>query len=91
MYCKWELQEDCTDLRALMLRFDSEMELESHELGRSLLFMVRDDGAEFQNVPRHEPLPTPANPFDIMRERLAAAGTAIQDLHHKVHLGPCTC
>ena len=43
MYLKWELEnctkeEDCTNLRALMLRFDSETELESNELGRSLLF-----------------------------------------------------
>ena len=83
-----ELEEDCTNLRALMLRFDSELELESHELGRSLLFMVRDDGVGFENVPRHVPLAEPANPFELVRERLAAAGTAIRGLHQKVHLGP---
>ena len=43
MYCKWELEEDCSNLRELMLRFDSEAELETHELGRSLLHMLRDD------------------------------------------------
>ena len=34
MYYKWELQEDCSDLRALMLRFDSEIELEAHDTTR---------------------------------------------------------
>ena len=72
-----------------MHRFDSELELESHELGRSLLFMVRDAGAEIEGLPRHVPLPTPPNPFEAMRERLAAAGTAIHDLHHKVLLVSC--
>ena len=43
MYCRWELQEDCSDLGALMVRFDSESELESNALGRSLLRMIRDD------------------------------------------------
>jgi hypothetical protein len=37
MYCKWELEEECSNLQALMLRVDSEQELELHELGRSLL------------------------------------------------------
>ena len=91
MYLKWEFEEDCTNLRALMLRFDSETELESYELGRSLLFMVRDDGAELENLPRPSPLPMPANPFDVVRERLAAAGSAIQGLHHKVHIVSYLC
>lgn len=43
MYCKWELKEDCSNLQELMLQFDSEAELETHELGRSLLHMLRDD------------------------------------------------
>lgn len=43
MHCKWELQEDCSNLGALMLRFDSESELESNALGRSFLHMIRDD------------------------------------------------
>lgn len=91
MYLKWELEEDCTDLRALMLRFDSETELQSNELGRSLLFMVRDDGDEFENLPRALPLPMPPNPFDIVRERLAAAGSALEGLQHKVHLVSYLC
>ena len=33
MFCRWELQEDCGNLRALMHRFDSESELQSTELG----------------------------------------------------------
>jgi hypothetical protein len=44
MYCKWELEEDCSNLWALMLRFDSEADLETHDLGRSLLLMLRSDG-----------------------------------------------
>ena len=51
MFCKWELQEDCTNLRALMLRFDSEEELDSHELGRSLLFMVRNEDVDVDGLP----------------------------------------
>jgi hypothetical protein len=43
MYCKWELQEDCSNLGELMRRFDDEAELQSHDLGRSMLEMVRDD------------------------------------------------
>ena len=86
MYCKWELEEDCTDLCALMVRFDSEVELESHELGRSLLFMVRDDAAGLDILPRSDPLESVANPFDVIRERLAAAGHAICGLHQQVQL-----
>jgi len=43
MYCRWELLEDCSNLEALMWRFDSEAELESNDLGRALLFMIRND------------------------------------------------
>ena len=49
MYCKYELQEDCIGLRDMMLRFDSELELGSHDLGRALLCMVRED-AENQDI-----------------------------------------
>ena len=85
MFCKWELEEDCSNLRALMLRFDSELELESHELGRSLLFMVRDDGIGIESVPRLVPIAAPADPFRLVRERLAVVGSAIHGLHHQVH------
>ena len=84
MYCKWELDEDCTDLRALLLRFDSQRELESHDLGRSLLGMLRDDDIGFDMMPRRTPVQDMHNPFDVLRERLAAAGQAIRDLHAKV-------
>ena len=84
MFCKWELEEDCSDLRALMRRFDSESDLETHELGRSLLCMLHDDDMGMHNLPLPVPIPSPANPFDLVRERLAAAGTAIRGLQHQV-------
>ena len=80
MYCKWVLEEDCSSLRGLMLRFDSEVELESHELGRSLLDMIRYDDVGFINVPQPVPFITSASPFDAVRDRLAAAGTTIRGL-----------
>ena len=86
MYCKWELQEDCTNLRALMLRFDSESELESHELGRSLLSMIRDEVDCHDHFPLRATLPPQSSPFDLVRERLAAAGLAIRNLHVQVQL-----
>lgn len=70
-----------------MLRFDSESELESHELGRSLLSMIRDDDIGHVNLPiRASALPH-ASPFHLVRERLASAGLAIRALHAQVHLG----
>ena len=84
MYCKWELQEDCSDLRALMLRFDSETGLETHELGRSLLFMVRSDGVDRDSTPRSVPRAMRLNPFDVVRERLQTTALAIQELHTQV-------
>lgn len=86
MYCKWELEEDCSNLRALMLRFDSELELEAYELGRSLLFMVRDDDMGLNNLPQRVRPMSQTNPFDVVRERLAAVGSAIRDLHPQVHI-----
>ena len=86
MYCKWVLEEDCTDLRALMLRFDSEQDLESHELGRSLLCMLRDDDIGLHMLQSRMPVQDMRNPFDLLRERLAAAAVAIRDLHGQVHI-----
>ena len=86
MYCKWELEEDCSNLRALMLRFDSEVELEAHELGRSLLFMVRDDDMGLNSLPQRIRPMSQTNPFDVVRERLSAVGSAIRDLHPQVHI-----
>ena len=85
MYCKWELEEDCSDLHSLMCRFDSEAELETHDLGRSLLMMVRDDNMCLERLPRQPPVLAPTNLFDVFRERLAAADLAIRDLHPQVH------
>ena len=84
MYCRWELEEDCTDLESLMFRFDSKEELESHELGRSLLYMVRDVETEFDNYPRHARAVERANPFEDIRHRLAAVDAAIHGLHAQV-------
>ena len=85
MYCKWELEEDCTSLWALMVRFDSELELESHELGRSLLFMLQDEATTLHILPQSSHVVPTSNPFNAIRERLAAAGIAIRSLHHQVH------
>ena len=86
MYCKWELEEDCTNLRALMLRFDSESKLQTHELGRSLLCMIRDEDIGLHNLPLRAPLPAHPSPFDLVRERLAEVGLAITNLHAQVHM-----
>lgn len=87
MFCRYELQEDCGDLEALMLRFDSEIELESHELGRSLLFLVRDGEGDvrLEHVSRRTQVDAPANPFDAVRARLATVDLAIRGLHAQVH------
>ena len=84
MFCKWELEEDCSDLLALMRRFDSETELESHELGRSLLCMVNDDDMGLHTFGTAPAIASAANPFELVRERLAAAGMAIRGLQHQV-------
>jgi hypothetical protein len=69
-----------------MLRFDSEVELASHGLGRSLLFMVRDEDAMIGEFQQHIQSPPRANPFDALRHRLAAVDLAYRDLHAQVHL-----
>ena len=90
MYCRWELQEDCNNLQALMERFDSVSELESHDLGRSLLCMVRDeeDGLLACSERRHvEPSPNlSTDPFGAVRARLAAVDLAFQGLQAQVHI-----
>lgn len=85
MYCRWELEEDCTVLRALMHRFDSETDLESHELGQSLLFMICDEDAHFNRLPMGVPNVYRGNPFVAIRERLAVVGMAIHDLRLQVN------
>lgn len=86
MFCKGQLEEDCSDLRSLMLRFDCEAELESHALGRSLLLLVRDGDGGFENVPPRIQIVPPPNPFDAVRARLSAIDLAIRGLHMQVHL-----
>ena len=84
MFCKWELQDDCSDLQSLMHRFDSESELETHELGRSLLFMVRNDDMGFHTLPQSATKDAPLNPFHAVRKRLAAAELALRALAPQV-------
>ena len=69
-----------------MLRLDSEQELESHELGRSFLFMVREDDAGFESFPQHDNLINQSSPFDVVRERLAAIDLAFRELQLHVHV-----
>ena len=86
MYCRWVLQEDCSNLRALMVRFDSEARLQSHELGRALLLMLRDEDVGFEMPSRQLQLDLPVNPFEAIRSRLSAVDTALQGLQAQVHL-----
>lgn len=88
MFCRWELEEDCTSLHALMVRFDSELEWESHELGRSLLAMVRDEDEEYLGLPPLESTIPISNPFEEVRGRLEAAHLAIRELHMEAHTFP---
>lgn len=91
MFCKWELQEDCANLRALVSRFDSEEELGSHELGRALLCMVNDDEDGFGSLPQVVRISPPSNLFDVVRERLAVVDLAIGGLRPDVHAEPHFC
>lgn len=88
MFCRWELLEDCNDLQGLLERFDSEAELDTHELGRALLFMIRNDKS---GLPTSSPKVHPgapahnvADPFESVRERLAAVDSAIRTLQPQV-------
>lgn len=84
MYCRWELEEECGNLRDLMERFDSQASLETTELGRNLLLMLRDDDVGLQfRTQRQESLAIP-NPFAAIRGRLAAVDRAFQGLHAQV-------
>ena len=86
MYCKYELQDDCSNLRELMLRFDSEAELETHELGRSLLHMLRDDDAGMEMYTQRMQFDAPSNPFYSIRGRLAEIDSAFRALQPQVRL-----
>ena len=67
-----------------MIRFDSEAELETHELGRSLLLMLRDDDIGLHAPPLPLPLAATVNPFDAIRSRLAALDSAFVSLQAQV-------
>lgn len=67
-----------------MHRFDSELDLETHELGRSLLFMIRDDDMGLHTLPPPASYIAPVNPFDAVCERLAAVELAIRVLRPQV-------
>ena len=86
MYCKYELQDDCSNLRELMVRFDSEAELQTHELGRSLLHMLDDDDAGMEMYAQRMQLDAPSNPFDSIRTRLAEIDSAFRALQPQVRL-----
>jgi hypothetical protein len=88
MYCKWELQEDCSDLGALMLRFDSASELQSNALGWSLLHMIREDDSSLPGTHAHHSPVVPVNPFNAIRERLSEMDLAIQELQPQVQPHP---
>ena len=95
MYCRWQLQEDTSNLEALMRRFDSEAELQSHDLGRALLHMVRDDAEGLpvsrSGVQHEEPHVEVADPFHAVREQLAAVGSAFRNLHPQVLIAVVCC
>lgn len=94
-YCKFVLEDDCSDLRALMLRFDNERELESHELGRSLLLMIRDDDDNgLDRLHSRMQFTVASSPFDAVRAGLAAVDVAFRGIRPQVHavMGLCgTC
>ena len=75
-------------LQALLLRYDSEAELESHDLGRALLHMVWDDGDELPQQPSRqfaqEPHVVVVDPFQAFREQLAAVDSAFRTLQPHV-------
>ena len=88
MYCKYMLQEDCGNLRALMLRFDDEEELQTHDLGRSLLFMIRDDESGLESFSRRSNAVAPQNPFDAVRAGIAAVDLAFVGLRPQGQVAP---
>ena len=86
MYCRWELEEDCGNLNALMHRFDSESVLDTHALGRSLLLMLRDEDVGLRDLPAPLHFTAEVNPFEEIRSRLHAVDTAFQGLRPQVCL-----
>lgn len=74
-----------------MTRFDSEVELEAHELGRSLLFMICHDDMGDEGLPRRDAPEASINPFADIRDRLTAVDSSIRSLHVQVHVIACSC
>ena len=70
------------------MRYDSEADLETHELGRALLHMVRDDAAGLPALPsgehRHQIAKVVEDPFCALRDQLAAVDSALCDLQPQV-------
>ena len=94
MYCKWVLCEECSNLWDLMVRFDSEAELGSHELGRSMLQMLHGDEGGLHIMPPPLPAPTAVSPFAATRATLAAMDVALQTMRPQVHIDldvTCLC
>lgn len=87
MYCKYVLQEDNTNLWGLMVRFDCEADLASHDLGCSMLAMLRDDAEGRPEIMRPRVLMIAAvSPFEAIRTTLAAMDVALQTMRPHVHL-----
>lgn len=85
MYCKYVLQEDSTNLRGLMVRYDCEADLASHDLGRSMLAMLRDDDDGGPLIlPARVHMAAPVSPFDAIRATLAAMDVALQTMRPHV-------
>ena len=73
-----------------MHRFDSQHQLESHVLGRSLLAMLADEGGCFKNAPQEAAITARPSPFDSVIERLAMAASAIRHLQVQAYLHECS-
>ena len=94
MYYKWVLCKDCSNLWDLMVRFDSEAKLGSHELGRSMLQMLHGDEGGLQIVPPPVLMPPPVSPFTAIRFTFAAMDVALQAMRPQVHIAldvTCLC
>jgi hypothetical protein len=94
MYCKWVLCENCSNLWDLMVRFDSEAELGSHELGRSMLQMLHGDEGGLQIMRPPVVVLPQISPFAAIRSTLAAMDVALQAMRPQVHIAcdvTCFC
>ena len=71
MFCNWEFQEDCSDLKAVMLRYDSESELglmcSDNRFCPCFGMMTEASNTNLETLTSHEVI----DPFREIRERLA--------------------